>query len=98
MSGLWTTEDSMTRRRGESRIPAFRTGDRVLIVDDDAQAILGDDTGTVEEVAAPFHEREYRVVAADPEEAESTIYPDEGTLLATEQIAPISANAPEDRP
>jgi uncharacterized protein (DUF3820 family) len=113
MSGLWTTEDSMTRRRGESRIrwvsrlaatfvrrgfPTFRTGDHLAIIADAAQAVLGDTTGTVEEVVAPFGDWEYRVVADDPEEAEATIYPDEGTVLAAKQIEPISANAPEDRP
>lgn len=94
----------MTRRRGESRIrwvkqlattfvrrgfPAFRTGDHVAIVDDAGRAVLGDDTGTVEEIVAPFGGWEFRVVADDPEETESTIYPDEGTLLTAEQIASI---------
>jgi hypothetical protein len=95
----------MTRRRGESRVrwlkqlattfvrrgfPAFRTGDCGAIIDDAAVSVLGDDTGTVEEVVAPFGGWEFRVVADDPEDAASTIYPDEGTLLTAEQIAPIS--------
>ena len=94
----------MTRRHGESRIrwlrrlattfvlrrfPAFRKGDRIVIVDDDARTVLGD-TGTVEEVVAPFYGWEYRIVADDPEKTESTIYPGERTLLTAEQIEPIS--------
>lgn len=95
----------MTRRKGESRLrwvkriaetfvlrgfPAFRTGDRVLIIDDTACAVLADSTGTVEEVVAPFNDWEFRVVPDDPKEADSTLYPDEGTLLAAEQIIAIS--------
>ena len=85
----------MIRRRGESRIrwlkrlattfalrgfPAFRTGDRVAIVDDAARTVLGDDTGTVEEVVAPFYGWEYRVVAnnPDPDGWFPNIQPDEG--------------------
>jgi hypothetical protein len=79
----------VTRRRGESRVrwlkrlattfirrgfPAFRTGERVVIIDDAAVSVLDDDTGTVEEVVAPFGGWEFRVVADDPEDAESTIY------------------------
>lgn len=100
----------MTRRRGESRIrwlkrlattvvrrgfPAFCTGDRVAIVDDDARTVLGDDTGTVEEVIAPFYGWEFRVVADDPEDPIPTRYPDEGTLLTAEQIELISPNGQE---
>lgn len=97
----------MSRRRGESRLrwfkrlagtfvlrgfPAFRTGDRVAIVDDTARAVLGDDTGTVEEVVAPFGGWEYRIVADDPDPDGwlPNIQPDEGQLLTAEQIEPIS--------
>jgi hypothetical protein len=94
----------MTRRRGESRVrwlkrlattfvlrgfPAFCTGDRVLIVDDDARAVLGS-TGTVEEVVAPFHDWEFRVVGDEPESTNPTRYPAEGTLLTAEQIIAIT--------
>ncbi len=97
---------TVTRRQGESRIrwlkriagtfvlqgfPAFRSGDRVAIVDDAAVSVLGDDTSTIAEVVAPFYGWEYRVVANDPEDWIPTRYPDEGTLLAAEQIEPISA-------
>lgn len=102
----------MTRRRGESRIrwlrrlvttfvlrgfPAFRTGDRVAIVDETARTALADDTGTVEEVVAPFYGWEFHVVADNPDLDgwQPTIYPDEGTLLTAEQIEPISAQETE---
>jgi hypothetical protein len=103
----------MTRRHGESRIrwvsrlattfvrrgfPAFRTGYHVAILDDAAVSVLGDTTGTVEEVVAPFGNWEYRVVADDPEGAGSTIYPDEGTVLAAKQIEPLSGGAQEEGP
>jgi hypothetical protein len=105
----------MTRRRGESRIrwlkrlattvvlrgfPAFRTGDRVAIVDDDARTVLGDDTGTVEEVVAPFYGWEFRVVADDPDPDGwlPNVQSDEGQLLTAEQIEPISTGTQEREP
>ncbi|HET7325478.1 MAG TPA: hypothetical protein VFJ06_14215 [Halococcus sp.] len=98
----------MTRRRGESQIrwlkriaetfvlrgfPAFRTGDRVAIVDPAARTVLGDDTGTVEEVVAPFYGWEFRVVAdnPDPDAWLANVQPDEGQLLTAEQIEPITS-------
>jgi hypothetical protein len=115
MSGLWTTEKSMTHRRGEARIrwlkrlattlmlrgfPAFRTGDRVTIVDDAARTVLGDDTGTVEEVVAPFYGWEFRVVADDPDPDGwlPNVQLDEGQLLTAEQIEPISTGTQEREP
>jgi hypothetical protein len=97
----------MTRRRGESRVrwlkrlattfirrgfPAFCTGDRVAIVDDAARTVLGDDTGTVEEVVAPFYGWEFRVVAdePDPDGWLPNVQPNEGQLLTAEEIEPIA--------
>jgi hypothetical protein len=100
----------MTHRCGESKIrwvkrvaetfvlrgfPASARATGLLIIDDAACAVLGGSTGTVEEVVAPFNDWEYRVVADDPEDAESTLYPDEGTLLAAKQIVPISPDGRE---
>jgi hypothetical protein len=100
----------MTRRIGESRVrwlkrltttfirgfPAFRTSDRVAIVDDAARTVLGDDTGTVE-VVAPFGGWEYRVVAdnPDPDAWIPNVRPEEGQLLTAEQIEPISPDGRE---
>jgi hypothetical protein len=76
-------------RRG---FPAFRTGDRVAIIDDAARTVLGDSTGTVAEVVAPFYGWEFRVVAdePDPDAWLPNVQPDEGQLLTAEQIGPIS--------